>query len=278
MKHITHISTALGLSLTLVSGVYAANHREAPITALDHKADITDVFAFVSYENPDKVTLIMNVDPLLEPSNGPTRSPFDPEIRYSIKIDNDHDAIEDISFDFKFKTNFRLPGVFVGLVGAGDGLVAPKNSPLPVPPGTPIVPPAITALDGPGSEGLNLSQQYDVTMVKYQKGWAKHQIKLSDDLNLFVVPSNVGPRTMPDYAGLADQGIYQLSYGIKSYAGTNDDPFYIDLGAVFDSFNLRTDAFATGIPGVLDDIQDANDQQNFAPDDIAGFNVKPLTP
>ncbi|MCF6251915.1 MAG: DUF4331 domain-containing protein [Methylococcaceae bacterium] len=276
MKNITQISTALGLSLTLVSGVYAANHREAPITALDHKADITDVYAFVSYDNPDKVTLIMNIDPLLEPSNGPTRFPFDPEIRYSIKIDNNHDAIEDISFDFQFKTNFRLPGVFVGLVGAGDGLVAPENSPWPVLPGTPLVPPAITALAGPGSEGLNLNQQYTVTLVKYRKGRAKHREKLSEDLKLFAVPSNAGPRTMPNYAELTDQGIYQLEDGIKVFAGTVDDPFYIDLGAVFDSFNLRTDAFATGIPGVLSDSQDANDQQNFAADDIAGFNVNSI--
>ena len=47
----------------------AANHREAPITALDHKADITDWFAFVSYDRPDKVTMILNVDPLLAPAN-----------------------------------------------------------------------------------------------------------------------------------------------------------------------------------------------------------------
>lgn len=279
MKIITHIKTvtAIGLTVALSSGVYAANHREAPITALDHKADITDVYAFVSYDNPDKVTLIMNVDPLLEPSNGPTRFPFDPEILYSIKIDNDHDAVEDISFNFRFKTNFRLPGVFVGLVGAGDsGLLSPDNSPLPVPPGTLIVPPAITALDGPGSEGLNLSQQYEITMVKYQGGLRLQREKLSKDLKLFAVPSNVGPRTMPDYAALAEQGIYPLDNGIKAFAGTVDDPFYIDLGAVFDSFNLRTSAFATGIPGVLDDTQDANDNQNFAPDDIAGFNVNTI--
>ena len=276
MKTISHLSTAIGLALTLSSGLYAANHREAPITALDPKADITDVYAFVSYDNPDKVTFIMNVDPLLEPSNGPTRFPFDPEILYSIRIDNNHDAVEDISFDFRFKTDFRLPGVFVGLVGAGDGLEAPENSPLPVPPGTLIVPPAITALDGPGSEGLNLSQKYDVTMRKYRRGRTKHRIKLSEDLNLFAVPSNAGLRTMPNYAGLTEQGIYQLGGDIKVFAGTVDDPFYIDLGAVFDSFNLRTDAFETGIPGVLKDTQDANDLQNFAPDDIAGFNVNSI--
>jgi hypothetical protein len=276
MKNITHLSTAIGLALTLSNGVYAANHREAPITALDPKADITDVYAFVSYDKPDKVTFIMNVDPLLEPSNGPTRFPFDPEIRYTINIDNNHDAVKDISFNFRFNTNFRLPGVFVGLVGAGNGLVAPDNSPLPVPPGTPILSPAITALDGPGSEGLNLSQQYDVTMVKYRRGWPKHRRKLTKGLKLFAVPTNVGPRTMPDYAGLTEQGIYQLNHDIRVFAGTVDDPFYIDLGAVFDSFNLRTDAFATGVPGVLSDPQDTNDKQNFAPDDIAGFNVNTI--
>ncbi|MCK5831367.1 MAG: DUF4331 domain-containing protein [Methylococcales bacterium] len=276
MNNIKYITTALGLSLTLVNGVNAANHREAPITALDHKADITDVYAFVSYDNPNKVTFIMNIDPLLEPSNGPTRFPFDPEIRYSINIDNDHDAVKDISFDFQFKTDFRLPGVFLGLVGAGNGLVAPKNSSWPVSPGTLIVPPAITALDGSGSEGLNLNQKYDVTMMKYQRGHVKHREKLNEDHNLFAVPSNAGPRIMPDYAGLTDQGIYQLDYEVKVFAGTVDDPFYIDLGAVFDSFNLRTDAFETGIPGVLSDPQDANDKQNFAPDDIAGFNVNSI--
>ena len=277
MRQKTSFSTALALTLALTTTTHAANHREAPITAIDHKADITDVYAFISYDKPDMVTLIVNVDPLLEPSNGPTRFPFDPELFYSIKIDNNHDAIEDISFDFRFKNDFRLPGVFVGLVGAGDGLLAPENSPAPVPPGTPIVPPAITALDGPGSEGLNFRQYYQVTMNKHRKnGRVKSRKKLTNDLKLFAVPSNVGPRTMPDYAGLAEQGIYQLGEDMTVFAGTVDDPFYIDLGAVFDTFNLRTAAFDTGIPGVLSDAQDANDQQNFAPDDIAGFNVNSI--
>ena len=80
----------------------ASNHREAPITALDHKADITDLYAFVSYdsqqvagETPENVTMILNVDPFLEPANGPTLFPFDPAILYEIKVDNNHDAIAD---------------------------------------------------------------------------------------------------------------------------------------------------------------------------------------
>ena len=93
---------------------------------------------------------------------------------------------------------------------------------------------------------------------------------------LFAVPSNAGPRTMPDYPALADQGIYQLDNGINVFAGTVEDPFWIDLGAAFDSLNFRTSAFDTGVPGVLSDAQDADDSQNFAPDDIAGFNVNAI--
>ena len=76
---------------------FAASHREAPITALDQKADITDWFAFVSPEHPDRVILALNVDPFLEPSNGPNYFPFDPGILYELKIDNNHDGVPDVT-------------------------------------------------------------------------------------------------------------------------------------------------------------------------------------
>lgn len=270
------LSSAL-LVLGSFESSHAANHREAPLTALDTKADITDWFAFVSYDDPSKVTLILNVDPLLEPSNGPNYFPFDPEILYEMKVDNDFDAEEDITLQFRFKTETRLSGVFTGFVGVGNGIFAPVNSPNPdkFPPGTPIVPPAITALDGPGSEGLGLRQSYTVTLVK---GHGKNRpgIDLTNQQKLFAVPSNVGLRTMPDYNNLADQGIYDLAGGIRVFAGTVDDPFYIDLGAAFDTFNFRADAFSTGVPGVFSDDQNNADDKNFAPDDVAGFNVNSI--
>jgi len=71
---------AVLLGIGAASPALAANHREAPLTAIDVKADITDWFAFVSYNDPSKVTMIMNVDPLLSPSNGPNYFPFDSEI------------------------------------------------------------------------------------------------------------------------------------------------------------------------------------------------------
>jgi hypothetical protein len=264
------------LAASASSMAHAANHREAPITAIDTKADITDWFAFVSYEDPTRVVLIMNVDPFLEPSNGPNYHPFDPEILYEMKIDNTFDGDEDIAIQFRFnRPDIRLSGVFTGFVGVGTGINAPGNSPPPVAPGTPIVPPAITKLDGLGSEGLSLQQTYTVAVVR-GKGANAQRTELGTGMKLIAVPANVGPRTMPDYPALAKQGIFDLGGGIKVFAGTVDDPFYIDLGAAFDSLNLRISASGVGAPAVLSDTQDADDTKNFAPDDVSGFNVNTI--
>ena len=75
---------AAALLLLVPSGMFGASHREAPITALDRTADITDWYSFVSYDHPDRVTMILNVDPFLEPSNGPNYFPFDPNVLYEM--------------------------------------------------------------------------------------------------------------------------------------------------------------------------------------------------
>ncbi len=262
------LCAAMAALIVVPPSGFAASHREAPITALDHKADITDFFAFVSYDDPSKVTFLLNVDPFLEPGNGPNYFPFDDNIRYSIKVDNDNDAVEDITFDVQFQTEIRAPDLFTAFVGAGSGINAPANSPPPVAPGTPIVPPAITSLDGPGSAGLSLRQRYTVTMVKHG---VRTPLTNQTGGPLFAVPSNVGPRTMPDYPALAAQGIYELEDGIRVFAGTVDDPFYIDLGAAFDSLNFRVGAGG----GVLSAGQDASDT-NTAPDTVSGYNVNTI--
>src|ERR1700758_43930 len=148
------IAFTLSLLIACPPGAFASSHREAPITALDHTADITDFYAFVSYDHPDRVTFILNGDPFLEPSNGPNYFPFDPNVLYQIKIDNNHDALADLTINFRFQTQIRAPQLFTGFAGAGNGIKAAKNSPPPVAPGPPIAPPAITALDGPGAAGL----------------------------------------------------------------------------------------------------------------------------
>src|SRR5579872_2798185 len=163
-------SVAAMVFLMEPGAVLASSHREAPITALDQKADITDWYAFVDPGNPANVVLILNVDPFLEPSNGPNYFPFDPGILYEMKIDNNHDGLADITFQFRFKTEVRSPGTFTGFVGGIAGI------------------PPITALDGVGSEGLNLRQSYTITMVK-----GNQQTDLAYGQTLYAVPTNVGP-------------------------------------------------------------------------------------
>jgi len=88
---------------------------------------------------------------------------------------------------------------------------------------------------------------------------------------LTAVPSNVGPSTMPDYDALAQQGIYTLPNGIRVFAGQRGDPFYIDLGAVFDTLNFRRN------PPLLTAAEDANDDANpFGIDSIGSFNVQTI--
>jgi hypothetical protein len=272
------LRSAVGLALSLLiafpPGAFASSHREAPITALDHAADITDFYAFVSYDHPDRVVFIMNVDPFLQPSNGPNYFPFDPAVLYQINIDNSQNAMPDIQFSIKFQTNILDPGLFQGFVGAGNGINAPANSPAPVAPGTPIVPPAITSLTGPGSAGLSLQQTYSVS---FTRGGHTFNLPNSTGSPLIAVPSNAGPRTMPNYDQLAQQGVYSVTGpggipGIRVFAGTVADPFFIDLGATFDSLNFRTAAGG----GVLTATQDADNYSNIAPNSVAGFNVNTI--
>jgi len=216
--------------------------------------------------------MILAVDPLLEPSNGPNYFPFDDEVVYKMNLDNNRDGVDDIVWEFRFTTEVRLPGVFTGFVGAGQGIPAPANAPTYVDgnptAGNPLIPPAITALDGLGSEGLSLRQTY--TMTVFDGQGAVLAGPFSTDANgapLIAVPSNVGPRTMPKYEDLAAQGVSTLEGRARLFAGTVDDPFYIDLGAAFDTFNLPVATLTRG--------QDRNDNLivDGARDDVSGFNV-----
>jgi hypothetical protein len=242
------VAFAAALLMLAASSVFASSHREAPITALDHSADVTDWYAFVSYDNPNNVTFILNVDPLLEPANGPNYFPFDPSVLYQMLIDNNQDGNPDVVFQFRFTTQIRRPNLYTGFIGGLDGI------------------PQITSLSGTGSEGLSLSQTYTVTMVKNGVSTC-----LNCGQTLYAVPSNVGPATMPNYQALFSQGIYSLGNGISVWAGTADDPFFIDLGAAFDSLNFRS-----GIGPVLPPSIDADDTHNYAPDAVGGYNVNSI--
>jgi len=188
----------------------ASSHSEAPLIGEDPRADNTDVYAFVSPDDPDTVTIIANYIPLEAPASGPNFYSFDDTVLYSINIDNDGDAREDLSYQFRFTTQTRNGGTFLYNVGP------------------------ITSLDDPD---WNRPQFYSVTLVE-EKRWHWKRKKLLGE-GLPTPPVNIGPRSTPDYANLAAAAVRTLPGGIKVFAGQRDDPFYVDLGSVFDLLGLR---------------------------------------
>src|SRR5207253_9965135 len=94
-----------------------SSHREAPEISKDPVADSTDLYAFVSPDQPDTVTLIANYLPLQGPAAGSTFYEFGDDVLYEIHIDNDNDAETDISFQFRFHTEIEVGGTFLYNVG-----------------------------------------------------------------------------------------------------------------------------------------------------------------
>src|SRR2546421_1512336 len=100
-----------------------SSHREAPEISQDPVADSTDVYAFVSPDKPDTVTLIANYIPLQGPAGGPNFYEFGDDVLYEIHVDNDADANVDITFEFRFTTKIEIGGTFlynVGPIGSLD--------------------------------------------------------------------------------------------------------------------------------------------------------------
>ncbi len=231
----------------------ASSHREAPLITGDPLADNTDVYAFRSTEagRDGYVTLIWNHIPFEAPPGGPQFYKFDDNVLYDIHIDNTGDGVADITYRFRFKTNFRNPNSVLGMA-------APNKNPPDY---------AITSLDDPN---YNEPQTYSVTVLRHQGNIAKAVSFLTKGLvggkgteilanGLIVPPNNIGSRTTPNYEALAQAAVYTLSDGrSRAFAGQRDEGFYIDLGGVFDLLNLRSIS-ATG-----------------GTDSTAGFNVNSL--
>ena len=186
----------------------ASSHREAPVIADDPAADNTDLYAFRSPDRPDTVTLVANYIPLEEPAGGPNFAKFDDSVLYAIKVDSDGDAEEDLSYEFRFDTT-----------------VAEREH-------VPLQHRPVTSLDDPD---LNVRQTYTVTRVTGKASGGR--VELGSGIP--TPPVNIGPRSTPGYDALAASAVSDLPGGIKVFAGQRDDPFFVDLGSVFDLAGLR---------------------------------------
>ncbi|MDP9428343.1 MAG: DUF4331 domain-containing protein, partial [Actinomycetota bacterium] len=182
----------------------ASSHREAPNILNDPKADNTDVYAFVSPDAPDTVTLLANWYPLQEPDGGPNFYPFAEDARYTIKIDNNGDAVPDITYRWEFSTQDLRPEV--QYEDAADGTFLYNNGPV----------------ESLTDENLLFRQTYTLTEVT-----ADGERVLVQDAP--AAPDNVGPASMPNYAALRQEAIIPLPEGGKTFAGQADDPFFLDL-------------------------------------------------
>ena len=200
------ITGALILATSSVGGILASSHREAPLIAGDPAADNTDLYAFLDPNDNTKLTIIANYVPLEEPAGGPNFFPFDPTVRYEIKIDNNGDGAADVTYRFKFKTQSQATNF------AGIPTLLYNDGP-------------VTSLDDPN---LLVKQTYNVE---------RNGVEIGSGLR--TPPVNVGPRSTPDYETTAAQAIHTLAGGTKVFAGQRDDAFFVDLGSIFDLAGLR---------------------------------------
>jgi hypothetical protein len=186
----------------------ASSHREAPLISNDPVADNTDTYAFVSPDKPDTVTLIGSWIPGQLPHGGPNYYGFGNDVVYSLNVDNDGDAKADIRFKFEFRTETRNGNTFLYNVGPINGLDDPN---------------------------WNVRQFGRLTGV--YEGVVRQVI---DDIP--VAPANIGTKSNPDYEPVWLNSVVSAPTGngeVKVFAGPTDDPFWVDLGSVFDLLTLR---------------------------------------
>ena len=205
-------SRAVALAATTVTGLAgtavllapvqgsASSHREAPEIADDRRYDNTDVYAFVSPDDANSVTLVANFWPFEEPDGGPNFYRFaDDGSAYDIHIDSNGDARPDLTYRWTFESSYRNQGTFLYNTGV------------------------VSSFEDPD---LNFRQTYDLSVIA---GDGTSRLLLD---NAPVAPSNVGPASMPNYPAIRQSTIRDVGGG-QSFAGQADDPFFLDL-RVFD--------------------------------------------
>ena len=190
----------IGFAALLMS----SSHREAPLIANDPLADNTDLYAFKSPQNPDKMIIIANYSPAELAYGGPNYSSFGTDVRYEIHVDNNITTTgDDIIYRFVFSQVNQDPTTFFN-IRLGQ---------------------------------QNLKTTY--TCTKSTNGGQSFSTIISNGI---VPPNNIGPRSIESTVGLGagsyedlfKAAITKAGSGEKIYCGPIDDPFFVDLGGIFD--------------------------------------------
>ena len=189
----------------------ASSHREAPLVSLDPTIDSTDVYAFVSPDKQTTATLIANWIPFEDATGGPNFYHFDPNAHYYLHVDRDGDGVEDISWEWDF-----------GPMAVKNGKSFLYNT---------------GPINNLTDSTFNLTQAYTVTEVAGSVISPTSRTVLI--ANKLMPPDNIGPRSLPGYDVLAAQAIYTATGGYTIFTGQRDDPFFVDIGSIFDLGALR---------------------------------------
>jgi hypothetical protein len=258
-KRIPHIVIAAScplLALLAALPAQASSHREAPFVTTQPKIDGTDLYMFNSYEpgRAGYVTLIANYQPLQDPFGGPNYFKMDPNALYEIHIDNNGDAKEDLTFQFRFENAFK--GIALPIGG--------QNVPIPLT--------QAGQVSTPNAATLNVNEKFSVTLVRGNRrtGQAAPITQMGTGATWFNKPvDNIGTKTIPDYAGYAAQHVYPInipgcSTPGKVFVGQRREGFAVNLGTVFDLINAP-----------LSVITDPS-KINAAPNPLANKNITTL--
>src|SRR4051812_49576005 len=172
---------AIGAGALAVTASSGSSHREAPLSSVDPTADDTDVYAFKAADATNALTVVANWIPFEDPAGGPNFYRFDDKADYYINVDNTGDGKYDVRYLFKFKTKTRNPNSFLYALPGVSSIADSK---------------------------LNVVQTYNVTRETYKNGKLKRSKRIASGLP--VAPNNVGPKTFPDYASVANEAIRSL--------------------------------------------------------------------
>jgi Domain of unknown function (DUF4331) len=246
--------SAVALSLGFTSIALASSHREAPMVTEMPKVDSTDVYMFKSYEagRSNFVTILANYQPLQGPYGGPNYFYLDPEAVYEIHIDNNGNAIEDLTFQFRFKNDFR--NVALNIAG--------ENVPVPL-----LQVGQITGTQPDSNDAVkNLIESYSVGVIRGPRRESRPVLATNPanaNSTMFRKPlDNIGPKTFTSYGAYANNHVFPIAIpGCadqgRVFVGQRQDGFLVALGEVFDLINLNPIGPRNGIQAA-DDVGDSN--------------------
>src|SRR3954469_8826657 len=179
MKRLSLFATLVAAALVAAALSFGSSHREAPNTSQDPTAGDTEVYALTPDVAPGSLPVVANWIPFEDPAGGPNFYNFDPKAHYYVNVDNTGDGRYDIRYEFAFKTKIRNGNTYLA-----------------------AIPPVKSLNDA----NLNIRQTYTLTREVFNSKGKMTSEKVVAK-NQPAVPSNIGPKTMPDYGALAKQGI-----------------------------------------------------------------------